>query len=198
MSDVMEFIKTQWADIHHSRNQEWTVLGMIGISLFFLSQAKDLHFQITAIGIGIATCVVGIFISIKHWAILFAKTKMINICQEKLGIKTKYFESRIRVQGMIIILYFLIISVLSALLMWLLLSKIWISVPYKIWISLGIGILIAIHSIPAYSVSCQWAKNKRDDIDVVLLPKLSRFDSLDAAPRYNIQITSRKEIYESS
>jgi len=166
----MEYIKTQRADIRCFRNQEWTVLGMIGISLFFLSQVEALHFQITAIGIGIATCAVGIFISVKHWAILFAKTKIINKCQEKLGIKVEYFESRLKVKGMIIVHYFLIIGVLSALLMWLLLSKIWISVPYKIWISVGTGILIAIHSIPAYSISRWWAEEKRKETDVVIIP----------------------------
>lgn len=156
----MEYIKTQRADIRCFRNQEWTILGMIGISLLFLSQVERLAFQITAIGIGIAACVVGIFISVKHWGILFAKTKVINKCQEKLGIKVEYFESRLKIKGMIIVHYFLIIGALSALLVWLLLDEVWVSVPYKIWISIGTGILIAIHSIPAYSISRQWAEEK--------------------------------------
>lgn len=163
LSDLMEFIKSQWADIHHSRNQEWTVLGMIGISLYFLSQSKSLHFQIAAIGIGIATCAVGILISIKHWAIFYSKIRMINICQEKLGIEVKLFESPLVVQGMIIILYFLIISILSALLTWLLFDKAWISVT--------IGIIIIIHGIVVYFYSGTWARKKQEEVDVKLSSK---------------------------
>lgn len=165
MSDLMEFIKTQWADIHHSRNQEWKVLAMIGVSLYLLSQSESLSLRIAAIAIGIATCVVGIFISIKHWAIFYSKIRMINICQRKLGIKVQYFESRIVVQGLIIILYFLIISILSVLLAWLLLKN--------IWISMIISILVVIHGIIVCSLSYSWARRKQEKTDVTLSPYLS-------------------------
>lgn len=171
-SDVMEYIKTEWADIHHSRNQEWTILAMIGVSFYLLSQNVELYLKIVAIGLGIATCVVGIFISTKHWAILFCKTKIINDCQEKLGIKIEYFESSIRVQGMIILFYFLIISILSALLTWLLLTNVFTSVSNKILISVIVGILIIIHGIYAYFHLGKWAWKKRDKIKVTLSPDL--------------------------
>ncbi|KYK34631.1 MAG: hypothetical protein AYK18_13950 [Theionarchaea archaeon DG-70] len=110
-SDLTEFIKAQWADIHHSRNQDWTILAMVGVSFYFLSQAEDLASRGAAIGFGIGTCLIGICISMRHWALLLSKTKMINICQEKLGIKAEYHEFPFAVQGMIIMLYFLIMSV---------------------------------------------------------------------------------------
>ena len=167
-SDLMEFIKTQWADIHHSRNQEWTIIGLIGISLYLFSQATDLASQITAIGIGIATCVVGIVISIKHWALLFAKARMINICQEELGIKIKYFRSPLflRVQGMIIVLYFLIISALFGLLTWLLFSNIKITIVAVI--------VVIIHGIAVQFLSYSWVIKKREEIEVTLSPELLR------------------------
>lgn len=164
MSDLMEFIKTEWADIHHSRNQEWKVLAMIGVSLYLLSQADSLSLRIVAIAIGIVTCAVGILISIKHWAIFYSKIRMINICQRKLGIKVQYFESRIVVQGLIIILYFLIISILSALLAWLLLKNIWISII--------ISILVVIYGIIVCSLSYSWARRKQEETYVTLSPYL--------------------------
>jgi drug/metabolite transporter (DMT)-like permease len=171
-SDVMEYLKTQWADIHHSRNQEWTILAMIGVSFYLLSQKVELYLKIVAIGLGIATCVVGIFISTKHWAILYCKAKIISDCQEKLGIKIEYFESNIKVQGMIIFLYFLIISILSALLTWLLLNNVHTSVSNKILILAIVGILIIIHGIIAYFRLDKWAWKKRDKIKVNLSPNL--------------------------
>ncbi|MDI6791314.1 MAG: hypothetical protein QME81_00375 [bacterium] len=34
MADLMEYIKIQWADIHHTRNQEWKVLVII-VGVFY-------------------------------------------------------------------------------------------------------------------------------------------------------------------
>lgn len=165
VSDLMEFIKAEWADIHHSRNQEWTILAMIGVSFYFLSQAEDLAQKGAAIGFGIGACIVGIFISMRHWALLLSKIKVINICERKLGIKVVYPQFPISVQGMIIMLYFVIISVLSGFLVWFLLEK-WIFLV-RVYVSLVVGFLVILIGIKTYKFSYSLAKKKRDETDVI-------------------------------
>lgn len=164
MSDLMELMKIQLEDIHHTRNQEWTILAMIGISFYFLSQAANLAFRIVAIVFGIATCIIGIAVSIKHWAIFYRNIKIMHACEERLGIKIERFKSSLVVQGLIIILYFWIIGIFSGLLLWLLLEN--------YYVSLIIGVLVATAGVVAYIPSKRWAEKKKKKTKVDLSPEL--------------------------
>jgi hypothetical protein len=41
MSDAADYIKTQWNNIHHSRNQDWRILQIIG-AIFITLIAKTI------------------------------------------------------------------------------------------------------------------------------------------------------------
>ena len=48
MVNLLEFIRIQWDDIHHSRNQDWKVLAIIGGAFYVLLQTTNPAFQIAA------------------------------------------------------------------------------------------------------------------------------------------------------
>jgi len=129
MPDLMEYIKVQWADIHHSRNQEWRVLVII-IGIFYAlfkinPEYICLHVAITILGL--FACGMGIYMSLVHWGLSSSKRLIIKACEEKLGIVAKFYQSPFPVHGLILLMYFFIASILLGWLIWLLLGKILIS-----------------------------------------------------------------------
>jgi len=129
MPDLMEYIKIQWADIHHTRNQEWKVLVII-IGIFYAlfkvnPEHKWLHVAITFFGL-IASGM-GIYMCLAHWLILYSKIRVIRACEKELGIEVKICKTPFPVQGLILLIYLFIISILFGWLIWLLLGKILIS-----------------------------------------------------------------------
>ena len=129
MPDLMEYIKIQWADIHHTRNQEWKVLVII-IGIFYAlfkvnPEHKWLHVAITFFGL-IASGM-GIYMCLAHWLILYSKIRVIRACEKELGIEVKICKTPFPVQGLILLMYFFIASILLGWLTWLLLGKILIS-----------------------------------------------------------------------
>ncbi len=131
MVDLIEYIKIQWADIHHTRNQDWKVLVIIvGIfhALFRVSLTPIwLHIAITILGL--IACGMGIYMTLINWLIFYSKIRVITACEEKLGIKasSSFYKSPFPIQGLILLLYFYIASIFLGWLIWLLLGEIWIS-----------------------------------------------------------------------
>jgi len=129
MVDLMEYIKIQWADIHHTRSQDWKVLVIIlGVfyALFNVSP-KYLWLHVAITIFGLVACGMGIYMSLIHWLIFYSKMRVIAACEEKLGIKANFFRPPLPIQGLILLIYFFIASIFSGWLMWLLLEKVWIS-----------------------------------------------------------------------
>lgn len=129
MVDLLEYIKIQWADLHHTRNQDWKVLVIIiGIfyALFKVSPEHTwLHIAITCLGL--IACGMGIYMSLIHWLIFYAKRGVIKTCEEELGIKANFYHAPLPIQGLILLIYFFIASIFCGWLIWLLVGKIWIS-----------------------------------------------------------------------
>lgn len=157
MVDLMEYIKVQWTDIHNTRNQDWKVLVIIvGIfyALFRISpQNFWLHIAVTISGL-IASGM-GIYMSLSHWWLIFSKIRIIELCEEKLGI-LGVRQSKIRpplpVQGLIMLFYFFIAGILFGWLVWLLFKVIWISFV-TFFICFLIGFIICI-------ILTRWIKTK--------------------------------------
>ncbi len=123
MSDVTDYIKTQWDDIHHSRNQDWRILQLIGgVFIALIIKAgipKD--FRIAIVVVGLIISLIGFYVSIAHFIIFRSKMGKIARCEKKLcfakgetpfDFSFKY--GRFAVQQMIMIVYVLIISILLA------------------------------------------------------------------------------------
>jgi hypothetical protein len=127
--NLMEYIKVQWTDIHHTRNQEWKVLVII-IGIFYAlfkvnPEHRWLHVAITFLGL--IACGMGIYMCLVHWGIFWSKRLVIKACEEKLGIYVRFYKSPFPIQGLILLIYFFIVSILLGWLIWLLLGEILIS-----------------------------------------------------------------------
>jgi len=125
---LLEIIKTAWADIHHTRNQEWTSLAMIGGIIYALFQVKDSNLQTAITIFGLIACILSILMVVRHWLLFKSKIKIIITLHEKMGISIKMPESKIPVQGIIAFFYFLLCSALLGWLTWLLFQNIFTSI----------------------------------------------------------------------
>jgi FtsH-binding integral membrane protein len=121
MSDVADYIKTQWDDIHHSRNQDWRILQIIGAIFIALIAKADIltDYQIAIIVVALIISFIGFYVSITHFIIFRSKMGKIAACEKKLEFADKdpdfdfkFKYGRFAVQQMIMIIYVLIISIL--------------------------------------------------------------------------------------
>ncbi len=112
MPDLMEFIKIQWADIHHSRNQDWKFLAiMVGIfyALFYTIDNIPLQEIITILGVLISSMCC--YMSYAHWLIFYSKKRIIETCEKELGIYLSLSTSVFPVQGLLFFIYFFLASI---------------------------------------------------------------------------------------
>lgn len=99
---LVSFVQNEWADLHHSRVQEWTALGVVAGVHLGLAQvvnlALDKHPSLTlgllvvaAAAIGAAFGILGILITLRHRHLMRVKLNWIFQAEEKLGlIKDKH------------------------------------------------------------------------------------------------------------
>ena len=96
--DYRSLISNEWKDIHHSRIQEWSALGVITAShvgifqlIKFIRSVKDLESIneilipiccILALGFSIA----GILMTCRHRRLMWIKFKWILACEDQLGL----------------------------------------------------------------------------------------------------------------
>ena len=127
--ELLEYIKIQWADIHHSRNQDWkALLVAAGVFSGLFVVNRDIKGDTTALQIvisatGILACVVGAYIALAHWRIFSSKQKVIAACEQALGIHIQLLENPLSVQGVILLVYFLLAAPLAGWVTWLVLMK---------------------------------------------------------------------------
>jgi hypothetical protein len=125
MSDIMELIKLEWSDIHHSRNQEWKNMAFLGVTLVSLYNIKDDTIQKMILVFGLLGCILSLIMSYRHWKIFKLKVRVSDALEGKLGIFLPYrgFNSKIPVQGLIFLFYFLWASGFCGALSWFLFNK---------------------------------------------------------------------------
>lgn len=97
------FINRGWSDIHHSRLQEWSALGIVtGIHLGIVHLLKFINglspsfpFENTAV-FGCASCIVfsvlGALLTCRHRRLMRVKLSWIYQAEEKLGLVRKHDE----------------------------------------------------------------------------------------------------------
>lgn len=94
---LRSFITNEWADLHHSRVQEWTALGIVAgvhvVALQFASFLIEKHAAIpprtllpVASAIAAAFAVFGILITCRHRRVMNVKLNWIFQAEDKLGL----------------------------------------------------------------------------------------------------------------
>ncbi|MDD5772445.1 MAG: hypothetical protein PHX78_03165 [bacterium] len=171
MIDLLEYIKIQWEDIHHSRNQEWRVLAIIiGIfyALFNINPASynELHIAITILGL--IACGMGVYMSVIHWFLFYNKLHVISACEKELGLEVNFYKPPFAVQGLILLSYFFVASILIGWLTWLISETIWISyfiftLCFLIGFSICIIIKIRIQKKIEENTSITFKKGKKNE-----------------------------------
>lgn len=191
MPDLMEYIRIQWTDIHHTRNQEWKILAIIGgVFAALFVKPMDLPLQIAITIFGLIICIMGIYISIAHWIIFYSKMRVIHECEKELGIEAVFHRGPLPVQGAIVLIYFLFTSILSGWLVWLLSSKFLISIIASASIFVAGLILCIVPNSPLRKAVTRSkekpltlkkeseTKESKDDYDTKRLPLIAELNDL--------------------
>ncbi|MFQ5645723.1 MAG: hypothetical protein ACE5GM_02230 [bacterium] len=143
--DLIEYIKIHWADIHHSRNQDWKILILIAGIFYILFKIPDNNnsLYLLMVVLGLVACGMGAYISISHWFIFYRKMLVIKQCELKLGIELKkdfynfpFPFDFFPVQGIIVFIYFFIAGILVG----------WLILKLKLGILFAVIILTAVLS----------------------------------------------------
>ena len=89
--DLMFIIEREWQDVHHTRNQNWTVIAFLGVMHFSVFQYQD---EITEL-LGIDNCwcyfttlfitILAVFVHIRHHHICKHKMNWITKSEKELG-----------------------------------------------------------------------------------------------------------------
>lgn len=112
-STILEYIKIQWQDIHHSRLQEYTVFGLVAAVFYALSKTGDVNkeLQPLVIWVGFFFSIIGLIISWKHNEIFKQKIQVIGELERKIGIVYPSQSKVLSVQILIVWLFGGIMSV---------------------------------------------------------------------------------------
>ena len=94
---MIEMMKMEWADIHHSRIQEWSALGAVAGAQIAVTQSPKLlkETEVTLLPtatavvgclIGIAFAIIGVLITCRHRQLMQMKLGWIFKLEERLGL----------------------------------------------------------------------------------------------------------------
>ena len=106
-SDRLEFIKTEWSDIHHSRNQELKVFAALVGDFLLIKLDGDYKVLFYVLGALISLC--GALISSRHNVIAMTKLAIIDEVERSIGIKYPADKSLLN-SGLLITIIFVSIS----------------------------------------------------------------------------------------
>lgn len=84
---TLEYIKLQWADIHHSRQQEWKALGVIAGIFYALVNVQDPEARFFLGLLGILSSFLAASISWQHHMVFLEKISVIRRLERQLGIQ---------------------------------------------------------------------------------------------------------------
>ena len=129
-NEILGYMKQQWDDIHHSRNQDWKVLVIIlGIFSVLLvlhhsefKGADTLPLELAVCAAGLLACALGAFVAFAHWRLFFGKLNVIRRCEHALDIRLNLPKNRVPVQGVIFFTNFFLASALIGWAAWIALS----------------------------------------------------------------------------
>jgi hypothetical protein len=106
----LEYIKLQWADIHHSRQQEWKALAVVA-GIFYAMAQVDLPYPENVgakvfLGLlGVLSAFLGACISWQHYTIFLQKISVINRLERQMGIQYPMRTVKFSVQVLLFLLF---------------------------------------------------------------------------------------------
>lgn len=106
----LEYIKLQWEDIHHSRQQEWKALAVIAGIFYAIAQVDlpypgNLGAKIFLGLLGVSSAFLGACISWQHYTIFLQKISVINKLERQIGIQYPMRTVRFSVQVLLFLLF---------------------------------------------------------------------------------------------
>jgi hypothetical protein len=148
-TEILGYMKQQWDDIHHSRNQDWKVLLIIiGIfSVLFVlhrsefKNADTLPLELLVCAAGLLACTLGACIAFAHWRLFFGKLNVIRRCEHSLDIRLNLPKNRIPVQGVIFFNNFFLGSALIGWASWVVLNSFGVVRLASIIVALAIAVI---------------------------------------------------------
>ena len=120
-ADILKFIEIEWTDIHHSRNQEWKILVIVGLVFYALFQCVVYGNPLLSAAIsllGIIACALGGYISYRHWYYFWVKKNVIIVLEKEVGVTFPGLRSKLPVSGTILLTYFFMGDILVGWLLW--------------------------------------------------------------------------------
>ncbi len=104
-SITMDYIKLQWDDIHHSRLQDWSYIGVIAGVLYAIVNVQNPGLRIGLSMLGLLSSALGAYMAWEHYHIFMDKLILIGKLERKIGIQYPARASLIPVQILIVLLF---------------------------------------------------------------------------------------------
>ncbi len=178
-SDLVQFMKIEWTDIHHSRNQEWRFLAIIAAAfaaLFVFPMSLTLQIAVTVFGL--ILCLMGIYISIAHWIIFYGKIQVIRQCEKILGMEFYFRHAPVPVQGMMVSAFFLLTSAILGWLIWLLSGNPIVSSTVSVGVFIGGLLFCVLPSSPLRKYMNYSGPASSSELESSKLPLIAELDDL--------------------
>lgn len=112
---IMDFIKIEWDDIHHSRMQQWTALVGIAGAITFLLDKSIRDYKVIIALLGLIFSFMGSFMSWRHHTSFFEKLSHIKSLEEKIGFKYPTKSNWVTVGDIIFLMFGIFCGLFSAL-----------------------------------------------------------------------------------
>lgn len=124
-STAIEYIKLQWADIHHSRLQDWSYIGVIAGVLYAIVNISQPELRIGLSLLGLLSSILGASMAWQHYHIFMDKLVVIEKMENKLGIQYPSRTTLLPVQILIFLLFAGIASAFVSMALYF-----WSEIPY--------------------------------------------------------------------
>ena len=102
---IMDYIKLQWEDIHHSRQQEWQALGVIAGNFLIVATVQSSEAKFFFGLLGILSSFIGACISWQHHIIFLDKVSVITKLEHQLGIQYPRRYTLLPVQVLLFLIF---------------------------------------------------------------------------------------------
>jgi hypothetical protein len=104
-STAIEYMKLQWADLHHSRLQDWSFLGVIAGVLYAIVNVQNPELSIGLSLLGLLISILGASMAWQHYQIVLDKLIVIEKMEHRLGIQYPSRTTLLPVQILIFLLF---------------------------------------------------------------------------------------------
>jgi hypothetical protein len=104
-STAIEYIKLQWEDIHHSRLQDWSYIGVIAGVIYGIVNIQTPELRLGLSLLGLLSSTLGAYMAWQHYQIFMDKLVVIAKMEQRLGIQYPSRDSFLPVQTLIFLLF---------------------------------------------------------------------------------------------